>query len=160
MASDGSSAPSPTPPPSNDNTSSNKSIQDYIKEFKTSAAHFDDGLRLGIKKGVQVTNSVLATAEDNSNLVRASLASKMVSVGNMVKTAGTHASDAYDKRHRYGPGIVAGVGASVGAVVAIRRGRVPGLITGGAAGFGAYAGVYGLDGLPPLELPTFGEKKP
>jgi len=99
-------------------------------------------IRSGIKSGVGLTNEVLASMETSSNTISTSLVSHVRSVGTVVETTLDHAKSAYSKRYQYGPGIVAGAGACLGGLVALRRGKVPGALAGGVGSLTAYTAIY------------------
>lgn len=96
---------------------------------------------------VQATNRMLSTAEVTVDRWREPVASTWQKVARNSSTAAANLVTAYDRRHEYGPLGIATTAVATGAVVALRRGRLPGAVAALLAGGTAYGIVYGLDGL-------------
>ena len=105
----------------------------------------NDPLLQSIKQLVNVTNSALATFEEATDESSTMLVSRLQQIGKQGKYIATRAISTYDHRGQYGPQIVAGSAATVGAIVALRRGKVPGVLMGGLTGAAAYGNVYGYN---------------
>ncbi|KAL9188406.1 hypothetical protein ACHAXT_006784 [Thalassiosira profunda] len=105
----------------------------------------DDPLLAGIKAVVGATNSALAALElataDSSTM----LVSRLQAIGKQARYIATRAMTTYEHRGQYGPQIIAGSVATVGGIVALRRGKVTGALAGGLAGAAAYGGIYGYE---------------
>jgi hypothetical protein len=98
--------------------------------------------RLAVKQGVN--GSVEAT-----NLLLARLHSATVTLNHQVSesmkggvVAITKLRHAYQRRQEYGPHIVAGGAVAVAGFVGLRRGRLPGILTGVLTGSVLYVAVY------------------
>ena len=51
----------------------------------------------------------------------------------------------YEHRGQYGPQIVAGTALVLGGAVALRTGKIPGVLAAGLGGAAAYGNVYGYE---------------
>ena len=98
-----------------------------------------------IKQFVSVTNSTLASFEQAADESSHMLVSRLQQIAKQGKFIATRAISTYEHRGYYGPQIVAGSAATVGSIVALRRGKVTGVLAGGITGVAAYGNIYGYD---------------
>jgi hypothetical protein len=105
-------------------------------------------LKESLRTAVQATNRMLATVHDTVVQVREPVVSTWQQVADSTSVAVSHVANAYDRRHEYGPAAIAATTFTAGAVVTLRRGRLPGAVAAVLAGGLAYGVVYGLDDLP------------
>ena len=128
---DSSAGGSSNTPPSNDSGApspkNNISLQSSIKQF------------------VGMTNSALATFEEAADGPSTALVSRLQQIGKQGRYVVTRAMATYEHRGQYGPQIVAGSAATVGAIVALRRGKITGTLAGGLTGAAAYGNIYGYN---------------
>jgi hypothetical protein len=111
-----------------------------------------------ITKDIPSLNEVVKVSVDRINLLLSKLetnkhdldqrigsftSSRVVPIMNRVNFGIKRVMGFYQRREYYGPQIVAGSAAAVGTIVTLRRGKVPGLFTGGLTGGFAYTGIYG-----------------
>lgn len=113
-----------------------------IPDMKIPDMNMNIDLRSTIKTGVQKTNNLLSDMQTKKTEVSNLTSSRIRPLANQVARFATKAVTAYENRSHYGPQIVAGSAATVGIVVAARRGKVPGVLMGGLAGYGANKAVY------------------
>jgi hypothetical protein len=103
---------------------------------------------ISVKKGVHFavenTNSILATLEQSSNTASSFASSRLRPLWYHVKKYTQMSMQVYQQREYYGPQIVLGSATAVGMLVSLRRGKVPGAITGTVMGLTSYGGVYGF----------------
>lgn len=109
-----------------------------------------DPLLQSIKQVVGMTNSALASFEESTAESSTMIVSRLQVLGKQARHIAARAMTTYEHRAQYGPQIVAGSVAVVGGAVALRRGRIPGVMAGGVSGAAAYGGVYGFGTLPAL----------
>ena len=98
-----------------------------------------------IKQFVSITNSTLASFEQAADESSHMLVSRLQQIAKQGKFIATRAISTYEHRGYYGPQIVAGSAAAVGSIVALRRGKVTGVLAGGITGIAAYGNIYGYD---------------
>lgn len=98
-----------------------------------------------IKQFVSITNSTLASFEQAADESSHMLVSRLQQIAKQGKFIATRAVSTYEHRGYYGPQIVAGSAAAVGSIMALRRGKVTGVLAGGITGIAAYGNVYGYD---------------
>ena len=114
--------------------------------------------RAGIKAAVGAANSALAGMEKVAGNIR----EPAVSTWNTISTQSTVAMDAvsttYQKRHQYAPEIIAGSTVLGGGIMALRRGRIAGVLGATLAGGTAYAVVYDQFAFQDIPDVLFGKK--
>ena len=104
----------------------------------------EESLRSAIKSGVQATNNALATLEQSTEQIRTPVVATVQKVEQEGRYVAHQVAHVYQSRREYAPVLIGG-SAVVGALVGLRRGRVPAVITGSVTGFLAYLGVYQVD---------------
>ncbi|KAL7528750.1 hypothetical protein ACHAXR_002611 [Thalassiosira sp. AJA248-18] len=105
----------------------------------------DDPLLQSIKNVITLTNSALASFEEATDENSTMLVSRLQTLAKQGRHIATRAISTYEHRGQYGPQIVAGSATAVGAIIAMRRGKIPGALAGGLAGAAAYGNVYGYE---------------
>ena len=120
-------------------TSGPQSISEQINQLTK-----DVSVRKGVHFAVENTNNILFKLERSSDIASSFVSSRIRPLWAQVQRY-TQASMAfYQRREYYGPQIVAGSAAAVGMLVSLRRGKIPGVITGSVAGIGSYGTIYGF----------------
>lgn len=99
-------------------------------------------LRDHIHAAVEATNKFLATVQDTTESIRAPIVKGLHSVESGGSRVATKAMHVYERRHEFGPYLVAGSAVTVGGIVSFRRGRIPGALMGIMTGGLAYLAVY------------------
>lgn len=115
-------------------------------------------LRLGVKFTVDTANAALASLEQASKGVLKPVGSSLKTLGEQSSTVGGQFKYVYQRRHEFAPQLIAASAVLGGGMMALRRGRIAGLV--GAVGTGglAYGVVYdqfSMDHLPDI---IFGRK--
>lgn len=110
-------------------------------------------LKGGVKKGVDMTNKMLASVQQATMPVGKAFAVAEREGTNMMNTC----SDLYKKRKQYGPHIVGGSAVVAGGITAMRRGRIPGLVAATLVGGVATLAVYEVN-LSQAAEKVFGKK--
>lgn len=105
-----------------------------------------DPLYDSLSMAVSVTNATLAQVEEKTGAASSTVLSRVRSIGSQARTLFRDGFVLYERRGQYGPQLVAGSALLFGGIVGLRRGRVPGAFIGSAAGVGAYANIYGIEG--------------
>ena len=105
-----------------------------------------DPLYDSLSMAVSVTNAALAQVEEKTGAASSTVLSRVRSVGGQARGFFRDVFVLYERRGQYGPQLVAGSALLFGGIVGLRRGRLPGAIVGSAAGVGAYANIYGIEG--------------
>ena len=105
-----------------------------------------DPLYDSLSMAVSVTNATLAQVEEKTGAASSTVLSRVRSIGSQARTLFRDGFVLYERRGQYGPQLVAGSALLFGGIVGLRRGRVPGALIGSAAGVGAYANIYGIEG--------------
>lgn len=137
----------------NSNNNNNEPTKDHDLSPSRSNTNNDrtttnlPSLKKSLRTAVQTTNRMLSTAEATVDTLREPVASTWQKVTRGGATAAAHVVTAYDRRHEYGPLGIVTTAVATGAVVTLRRGRVPGAVAALLAGGVVYGVVYGLDGL-------------
>lgn len=99
-------------------------------------------LRSGIKAAVAATNTTLASLQQVSDKVQKPVVSVLQTVEDTAATASAHAAAAYQRRHEFAPHLVGGSALLGGGIMALRRGRIAGVLGAAVAGGAAYAVAY------------------
>jgi len=110
-------------------------------------------LKENLSQAVQATNRALASAEETVSGMRDRVAPIVDQASEKATAVAATAAELYDRRHEYGPVLIGGTALTTGALVTLRRGKLPGLVAATLASGAAYGVVYGLDG---LEIPNYG----
>lgn len=105
----------------------------------------DDPLLESIKQFVSITNSTLASFEEATYHTSSTFVSRLQQLGKQGRYIATRASTMYDQRGQYGALAVVGSAAVVGGMVALRMGRVPGVVAASLGGAAAYGNIYGYE---------------
>ena len=105
----------------------------------------NDPLLESIKQFVSITNSTLASFEEATYQTTSTFVSRLQQLGKQGRYIATRANTMYDQRGQYGALAVAGSAAVVGGMVALRMGRVPGVIAASLGGAAAYGNIYGYE---------------
>lgn len=105
-----------------------------------------DPLYDSLSAAVSATNAALAQVEDKTGAASSTVLSRVRSVGSQARTLFRDGFVLYERRGQYGPQLVASSALLFGGIAGLRRGRVPGAFVGSAAGVGAYANIYGIEG--------------
>jgi hypothetical protein len=118
----------------------------------------ENPLRSFVKATVDTANTALASLEQASKGVRQPVGSSLKTLGEQSSVVGGKVKYVYQRRHEFAPQLIAGSAVLGGGMMALRRGRIAGLV--GAVGTGglAYAVVYdqvNMDHLPDI---IFGKK--
>jgi hypothetical protein len=100
-------------------------------------------LRSSIKMGVKKTNDLLATLEETNVQTSSMVSSRLRPLLTQMYALSQKGVVMYELRKYYGPQIIGVTAITVGGLVAARRGKVPGLFSGGVSGVGAYGFTYG-----------------
>jgi len=119
-------------------TSLNKNPFDSLWEYKPR-----EHLKIGIVRAVNTTNTILSELEKTNDTVQATFVSRARPLMTRLRYNFQRTFQYFDQRAYYGVPIVIGSSLMAGLLVGVRRGRVPGVITGLITGGGAYCGVYG-----------------
>jgi hypothetical protein len=109
-------------------------------------------LKETLSKAVAGTNRGLETAEETVNHVRERMDPIIGQASETVTSVAAAATQLYEHRKEYGPVAIAGAAITVGALVTLRRGKLPGAVAATLASGATYGVVYGLDG---LEIPKY-----
>eukprot|EP00553_Chaetoceros_curvisetus_P008942 CAMPEP_0204629172 /NCGR_PEP_ID=MMETSP0717-20131115/17578_1 /ASSEMBLY_ACC=CAM_ASM_000666 /TAXON_ID=230516 /ORGANISM="Chaetoceros curvisetus" /LENGTH=138 /DNA_ID=CAMNT_0051646027 /DNA_START=111 /DNA_END=527 /DNA_ORIENTATION=+ len=108
-------------------------------------------LKSAIKVAVVKTNGILSTLENQKDATSDFVGSRVrplaVRLGSLAKSLIVK----YEMREYYGPQIIAGSTATIGGLVSMRRGKIPGVFMGALAGITSYGAVYG-------DIPAFAKK--
>ena len=105
----------------------------------------NDPLLESIKQFVTMTNSTLASFEEATYHTSSTFVSRLQQLGKQGRYIATRANTMYDQRGQYGALVVAGSATVVGGMVALRTGKVPGVVAASLAGAAAYGNVYGYE---------------
>uniref|UniRef100_A0A7S2HE19 Uncharacterized protein n=1 Tax=Helicotheca tamesis TaxID=374047 RepID=A0A7S2HE19_9STRA len=128
----------------------------------TPSSSNDRLLRDAIKTAVKSTNTLLASLEEITYETSSSFSSRLLTIGRQGRLVATKAYSAYEQRTEFGPQIVAGSAVLFGGLMALRRGKITGALSGVLGGSLAYGGVYGIeaaDGLFPTKTTKDDEKE-
>jgi len=115
-------------------------------------------LRPYISAAVRATNGFLSSLQERTEGLREPVVRGMEKVERRGSDLASSALIAYERRHEFGPYIVAGTATAVGGFVLIRRGKIPAVVTATAAAGLSYFAVYEtipLDDIPEI---LFGRK--
>jgi len=123
-----------TPPPS----SQQFNMDDILKIDPRST------FRHGITTAVSTTNTLLAHLEQTNTTANTHIVSRIRPIGENLRVGLQRSFIAYEQRRNYGVPIVVGSAVVVGAVVGVRRGKIPAVVMSAATGLGSYVGVYGV----------------
>ena len=121
-----------------------------------------EALRLGIKAAVAATNTTLANLQQVTDKVQKPVVSALQTAEDTAATARAHASAAYQRRHEFAPHLVGGSTLVGGGVMALRRGRIAGVLGAAVAGGAAYAVVYDeitFSNVPDFQEIAFGKRE-
>ncbi len=110
-----------------------------------SASSIQSSLKSSIKAGVNSANKFLAGLEDKADEYGKPVVKSLQNIEREGEVVANKATKFYDQRKQYAPEIIGGSALLVGGIVGLRRGKLPAVTTGAAAGFLAYLGVYELD---------------
>ena len=113
-------------------------------------------LKDSLSQAVQATNRALASAEETVTGMRERLSPLLHQASETATTVASTATDLYEHRKEYGPVTIGGTSIVTGAVVTLRRGKLPGLVAATLASAATYGVIYGLEG---LEMPKYGGGK-
>lgn len=100
-------------------------------------------LKPTIKAAVVKTNEILSILEMQKDMTSNMIGSRIRPLVLQAKHVAQKAVIIYESRQHYAPQIIAGSAATIGLLVSVRRGKVPGALMGTVGGAGAYAAVYG-----------------
>jgi hypothetical protein len=109
---------------------------------KKTALVFQESLRKSIHETVVATNSLLSTLEQKSGEISQPVYTTLKSVEREGSNLASKAFQVYERRHEFGPHLVIGSGLTIGGLVALRRGRFSGAVSGALAAGLTYATVY------------------
>ena len=151
-----------TPPPASD--SSDEEKKPSMPEISMPDINLSDlpsnvkqGIHQGVKASVSGINAALSQLQHTSEAIRKPVTTGMEHLEHTSTQVATEARIAYERRHEFGPYYVGGATVSVGALTAMRRGKVPGLVLGGLAGAATYIALYEplveAPSLPSLHMP-------
>jgi hypothetical protein len=115
-------------------------------------------LRSVVKATVDAANTALASLEQASKGVRQPVSSSLKTLGEQSSTVGEKFKYGYVRRHEFAPQLIGGSAVLGGSMMALRRGRIAGLVGAVATGGLAYAVVYDqfkMDNVPDI---LFGRK--
>mmetsp|Transcript_125912 Transcript_125912/g.187947 ORF Transcript_125912/g.187947 Transcript_125912/m.187947 type:complete len:130 (+) Transcript_125912:81-470(+) len=115
--------------------------------------------RAGVKAAVEAVNSGLASIEKTTESIRIPAASTWSNMSTQASALSEKATYTYQRRHEFAPEIVGGSAFLGGGIMALRRGRVAGVLSAAIAGGAAYAVVYdeiNFDQVPDM---IFGKKE-
>ncbi len=128
-------------------SSNNENQLQKIKEDVTKFNNKIPSLKATVKASVDTVNLLLSKLETNKHSIDAKIdsfaSSRVRPLLGQVKRTLEKTLVLYQHRQYYGPQIIAGTAGSVGALVTLRRGKIPGMFTGAITGACAYAGIYG-----------------
>mmetsp|Transcript_14787 Transcript_14787/g.19352 ORF Transcript_14787/g.19352 Transcript_14787/m.19352 type:complete len:167 (-) Transcript_14787:94-594(-) len=142
---------------------SGKEYADKAKEqysgFSSQIGSLRASLKQGVKASVHATNDALAKAEETTIELRKPIAQGLKTMEYEGSKGIAVVWKAHARRHEFGPHIVGGSALLVGALVGLRRGRIPGVVSAAVAGGLAYAFAY--EPFPLQDIPdlVFGNKK-
>lgn len=114
--------------------------------------------RSGIKAAVSAANSTLTTLEQSTEGARKSTANVFETVAAQSSVVTDTAKNTYNRRHEFAPELIGGSALLGGGFMALRRGRIAGVLGAAVAAGAAYAVVYdeiNLERVPDL---IFGKK--
>lgn len=102
-------------------------------------------LKESVRTAVDSTNRLLGDLEQRAKAAREPLQTAWHTASENGTALTAQIATALERRHEYGPAVVAGASLSTGAFVSLRRGRVfpVGALAATIAGGAAYAAVYG-----------------
>jgi hypothetical protein len=118
----------------------------------------ENALRSIVKTTVDSTNTALASLEQASKGVLQPVKSSLKTLGEQSSTVGETVKYTYQRRHEFAPHLIGGSAVLGGGIMALRRGRIAGLVGAVATGGLAYAAVYdqiNMDNVPDI---IFGRK--
>ena len=113
-------------------------------------------LKKSLSKAVAEANRGLEAAEETINHIRERVDPIIGQASETATFVAAAATQLYENRKEYGPAAIAGAAISVGALVTLRRGKLPGAVAATLASGVTYGVVYGLDG---LEIPKYDSGK-
>jgi hypothetical protein len=119
-------------------------------QAKTTALVFQQSLRKSIHETVVATNSFLGSLEKTSGEISEPLVKGLKSVEHEGSNLASKAFHVYERRHEFGPHLVIGSALTIGGLVALRRGRFPGAISGALTAGLTYVTLYELTPLDDL----------
>ncbi len=108
-------------------------------------------LKSAIKVAVVETNRILSTLENQKDATSDFAGSRLRPLGARLGSLAKNLIAKYEMREYYGPQIIAGSTATIGGLVSMRRGKIPGVFMGALTGVTSYRAVYG-------EIPAFAKK--
>ena len=140
--------PTKSPPDSGEGSGSNLPSVSFPKELPS--------LKKSLSKAVAEANRGLEAAEETINHIRERVDPIIGQASETATFVAASATQLYENRKEYGPAAIAGAAISVGALVTLRRGKLPGAVAATLASGVTYGVVYGLDG---LEIPKYDSGK-
>ena len=113
------------------------------------------GIHRGCKWTVDTTNTMLKQLEVATKNVQKPVTTVVETLEHYGTLVATQSRIVYERRHEFAPYYVAGATVGLGGIMALRRGRIPGVIIGVLAGGITYMALYEplLDQAPTLDWP-------
>ncbi|KAL3785758.1 hypothetical protein ACHAW5_003600 [Stephanodiscus triporus] len=105
----------------------------------------NDPVQRLVKQLVGMTNCALASIEEATLETSTMFVSRLRELSKQGVYIATRALATYEHRGQYGAPIVASSAAIVGGFVAMRKGKIPGVLAAGMAGAAAYGNIYGYE---------------
>jgi hypothetical protein len=118
----------------------------------------DITLRSVVKATVDTANTALASLEQASKGVRQPVGSSLKTLGEQSSIVGEKFKYGYQRRHEFAPQLIGGSAVLGGGMMALRRGRIAGLVGAVATGGLAYAVVYDQVNMEMVPDYIFGRK--
>jgi len=133
-----------------DSNTSSKNPASPIDNFRKKAQNTvktirDFDLKPAIKTRVEDTNHFLASLEKKYNNTSTAIMSRVRPIVDKSMLYAEKTIELYKQRQMYGSQIIGGSALTIGLLVGLRRGRVPGFAWAGLTGTVTYLGVYGID---------------
>jgi hypothetical protein len=119
----------------------------------------EETIRSGIKTAVAAANNFLGSVETMTAGVKQPVESTWETVKTQSKSLADSTVYTYQRRREFAPQIIGGSAVIGGGIVALRRGRIAGVLGAAAAGGAAYAIVYDEINLETIPDYIFGKKE-
>jgi hypothetical protein len=113
-------------------------------QAKEAASIFQQSLRKSIHETVVATNGFLGSLEKTTGEISQPLVQGLKVVEHEASYLASKGLHVYERRHEFGPHLVVGSALTVGGLVALRRGRFSGAISGALTAGLTYVTLYEL----------------
>jgi hypothetical protein len=124
------------------------STTSLVEKAKKAASGFQQSLRKSIHETVVATNGFLGSLEKTSGEISQPLVQGLKVVEHEASSLASKGFHVYERRHEFGPHLVVGSALTIGGLVALRRGKVSGAVSGALTAGLTYVTLYELT---PLE---------